>query len=175
MKLFRRCGMFPHRFELVYDNYNALVFGISPNWAETSDAFISMAVYPKWSRSSSSTAPTYATRTVYSLVKASKSGVRLTKPQKTINTPEAEVIITQPVLPYESAFLAAPTLSTIVKSVSAKQQPRRPRKWRPPAAARSLYPSLGAEQLGRPARLSPITNDCVRVFVVLHVCFQNAL
>jgi len=87
-----------------------------------------MAVYPKWSRSSSSTAPTYATRTVYSLVKASKSGVRLTKPQKTINTPEAEVIITQPVLPYESAFLAAPTLSTIVKSVSAKQQPRRPRK-----------------------------------------------
>ena len=33
-------AMFPRGFELVYDNYNALVFGISPT-ERTSDAFIS--------------------------------------------------------------------------------------------------------------------------------------
>ena len=53
--------------------------------------------------------------------------VRLTEP-KDINTPEVEALIAQAVLPYESAFLAAPSLSTIVKSVSAKQRPRRQRK-----------------------------------------------
>ena len=39
-------AMFPRGFELVYDNYNALVFGISPT-ERTSDAFISVAGYPK--------------------------------------------------------------------------------------------------------------------------------
>jgi hypothetical protein len=73
-------------------------------------------------------AQTYATRTVYSKVKASKSGAsNLTEP-KDINTPDVEALIAQAVLPYESAFLAAPSLTTIVKSLSAKQRPRRPRK-----------------------------------------------
>ena len=40
-------AMFPRGFELVYDNYNALVFGISPT-ERTSDAFISVAGYPRW-------------------------------------------------------------------------------------------------------------------------------
>src|SRR5882672_1036865 len=40
-------AMFPRGFELVFDNYNALVFGISPN-ERSSDAFLSIAGYPKW-------------------------------------------------------------------------------------------------------------------------------
>ncbi len=39
--------MFPHGFELVFDNYNPLVFGISPT-DRTADAFVSIAGYPKW-------------------------------------------------------------------------------------------------------------------------------
>ncbi len=38
---------FPCGFELVYDNYNALVFGISPN-GSTNEAFVSVAGYPRW-------------------------------------------------------------------------------------------------------------------------------
>src|ERR1700679_1045575 len=38
---------FPRGFELVFDNYNALVFGISPT-EHTRDSFISVAGYPKW-------------------------------------------------------------------------------------------------------------------------------
>ena len=121
-------AMFPRGFELVYDNYNALVFSISPT-ERTSDAFISVAGYPRWI-------------TLFFLHGADLSdphgllegqgkqvrGVRLTEP-KNINTPDVEALIAQAVLPYESAFLAAPSLTTIVKSVSAKQRPRRPRHW----------------------------------------------
>src|SRR5881394_1404341 len=38
---------FPRGFELVYDNYNALVFAMSPT-DRTPDAFISVAAYPQW-------------------------------------------------------------------------------------------------------------------------------
>ena len=40
-------ALFPRGHELVFDNYNALVFGISPTPASP-DAFISIAGYPKW-------------------------------------------------------------------------------------------------------------------------------
>src|SRR5438034_2662315 len=40
-------ALFPRGFELVYDNYNALVFAISPT-ERTSEAFLSVAGYPKW-------------------------------------------------------------------------------------------------------------------------------
>ena len=43
----RLCAHFPRGFELVFDNYNALVFGISPT-KRSQDAFISVAGYPKW-------------------------------------------------------------------------------------------------------------------------------
>src|SRR6185436_16060466 len=37
----------PRGFELVYDNYNALVIGYAPS-ERPSEAVISIAVYPKW-------------------------------------------------------------------------------------------------------------------------------
>ena len=40
-------ALFPGGYELVYDNYNALVFGISAT-GKTSDAFVSVAGYPRW-------------------------------------------------------------------------------------------------------------------------------
>ncbi len=40
-------ALFPRGYELVYDNYNALVFGFSPT-ERASDALVSVAGYPKW-------------------------------------------------------------------------------------------------------------------------------
>jgi len=120
-------AMFPRGFELVYDNYNALVFGISPT-ERTSDAFISIAGYPRWVTLFFLHGADL--RDAHGLLEGQGKqvrSVRLTEP-KDINKPEIEALIAQAVLPYESAFLAAPSLSTIVKSVSAKQRPRRPRK-----------------------------------------------
>jgi len=118
-------AMFPRGFELVYDNYNALVFGISPT-ERTSDAFISVAGYPRW-------VTLFFLHGVdlhdaHGLLEGQGKqvrSVRLREP-KDINTPGVEALIAQAVLPYESAFLTAPSLTTIVKSVSAKQRPRRP-------------------------------------------------
>ena len=39
--------LFPRGYELVYDNYNALVFGISSS-ERASDAVVSVAAYPRW-------------------------------------------------------------------------------------------------------------------------------
>jgi hypothetical protein len=40
-------ALFPRGFELVFDNYNALVFGFSPS-ERSREAFLSIAGYPKW-------------------------------------------------------------------------------------------------------------------------------
>lgn len=39
--------LLPHSFEMVYDNYNALVFGFGPT-DKPSDLVLSLALYPKW-------------------------------------------------------------------------------------------------------------------------------
>lgn len=38
---------FPRGFELVYDNYNALVFAFGPS-LKSSDLVLSLAAYPRW-------------------------------------------------------------------------------------------------------------------------------
>ena len=120
-------AMVPRGFELVYDNYNALVFGISPT-ERTSDALLSVAGYPKWV-------------TLFFLHGASLHdpnglleghgkqvrGIRL-RESGTINKPEVAELIAQAVDTQKAAFLAVPGFTTVVKSVSAQQRPRRPRR-----------------------------------------------
>jgi hypothetical protein len=117
-------SMFPRGFELVFDNYNALVFGFSPS-ERTSGAFISVAGYPRWV-------------TLFFLHGVSLSdpggllegqgkqvrGIRLEDAAQ-IQTPEVQALIAQAMLPHAGELLAAPALATVVKSVSAKQRPRR--------------------------------------------------
>jgi hypothetical protein len=119
----RRC--FPRGFELVYDNYNALVFGISPT-ERTPDAFISVAGYPSWV-------------TLFFLHGAKLRdpdgllegqgkqvrSIRLRDP-KQIETAAVEALIAQAALPHAAVFAAAPALTTVIKSVVKKQRPRRP-------------------------------------------------
>ena len=116
---------FPRGFELVYDNYNALVFGISPT-ERTGDAFISVAGYPKWVTLFFLQGT--GLRDPKSLLEGQGKqvrSIRLEDPAR-IDAPEVQALIAQAARPCSSAFLAAPTLTTIVKSVSAKQRPRRP-------------------------------------------------
>ena len=118
-------AMFPRGFELVFDNYNALVFGISAT-GRTPDSFLSVAGYPKWVtlfflHGSDLHDPSGLLEGEGKQIR----GVRLKDPAD-INAAAVQALIAQAVLPYESAFLAAPPLTTVVKSVSAKQRPRRP-------------------------------------------------
>jgi hypothetical protein len=118
-------AMFPRGFELVFDNYNAVVCGFSPTERNT-DAFISIAGYPKWV-------------TLFFL-----HGIELDDPQgllegagkqirsirlKTpddIAAPAVAALIAQAIRPYEQALRDAPALTTSIKMIVAKQRPRRP-------------------------------------------------
>ena len=118
-------ALFPHGYELVFDNYSALVFGISPT-ERASEAFISIAGYPKWVTLFFLNGT--ALNDPYGLLEGQGKqvrSIRLTNPSQ-INEPEVKALISQAVLPRQAALQTAPALVTIVKTVVAKQRPRRP-------------------------------------------------
>jgi hypothetical protein len=116
---------FPRGFELVYDNYNALVFGFSPT-DRTPDAFLSVAGYPRWVTLFFLNGASL--RDPSGLLEGDGKQVRSIRLEDAaqIDTPQVEALIAQAMSPCKTALLAAPPLTTIVKSVSAKQRPRRP-------------------------------------------------
>jgi hypothetical protein len=118
-------ALFPRGFELVYDNYNALVFGIAPT-QRTSDAIVSLAVYPRWVtlfflKGASLVDPT-------SLLQGSGSQVRSIRLSSAadLDLPAVRELLAQASQPFASSFADAPALTAVVKSVSAKQRPRKP-------------------------------------------------
>jgi hypothetical protein len=118
-------SFFPHGFELVFDNYNALVFGISTT-ERAKEAFISVAGYPKWA----TLFFLYGAqlRDPKGLLEGSGKQVRSIrlKTPEDINKAEVEKLIAQAIRPHEPALQAAPPLTTTIKTVVAKQKPRRP-------------------------------------------------
>ena len=118
--------LFPRGFELVYDNYNALVFGISSS-ERASDAIVSVAAYPRWVtlfflKGAALSDPAGLLEGAGKTVR----GIRLV-PFDVLASKAVTALIEQAVRPYRAAFARAPRLSTVVKSVSRKQRPRRPR------------------------------------------------
>ncbi len=110
---------------MVFDNYNALVFGIGPS-DRTRESFISIAGYPKWV-------------TLFFLNGADLPdpegllegdgkqvrGIRLKTPAD-MDTPAVAALIAQAVAPHRDALAAAPALATVIKMEVDKQRPRRP-------------------------------------------------
>jgi hypothetical protein len=116
---------FTHGFELVFNNYNALVFGISAT-ERASDAFISVAGYPRWL--------TLFFRDGAELQDPAGllegdgkqvRGIRLTSAAD-IGTGRVQALIEQAMRPQAARLLAAPPLTTIIKQVAAKRRARRP-------------------------------------------------
>jgi hypothetical protein len=134
---------FPRGFELVYDNYNALVLGISPT-ERTSEAFLSVAGYPRWvTLFFLNGADLHDPGGLLEGTGNRVRSVRLKHPED-IGSRELEALIAQAVEPHEAALFSAPALTTIVKSVSAKQRPRRPAPIR-----QSFPPSAKSKRMSR--------------------------
>lgn len=118
-------SFFPRGFELIFDNYNALVFGISPT-ERAKEAFISVAGYPKWV----TLFFLYGAqlRDPKGLLEGSGKQVRSIrlKTPEDINKSEVEELIAQAIRPHQSTLQAAPPLTTTIKMIVAKQRPRRP-------------------------------------------------
>ncbi|MBI5719691.1 MAG: hypothetical protein HZC37_18635 [Burkholderiales bacterium] len=115
----------PRGYELVYDNYNALAFGFGPT-PRASDVVISLAAYPKWVtlfflRGASLADPAC-------LLQGSGSRVRSVRlsPLAVLESAGVQDLLGRALAGDAVAFGAAPALTTIVKSVSAKQRPRQP-------------------------------------------------
>ena len=118
-------ALFPRGHELVFDNYNALVFGISPT-LRSQEAFVSIAGYPKWVTLFFLHGATLDDPAAL-LVGDGKQvrGLRVEGPE-TFDAPAVQALLAQAIAPHAAALSAAPPLSTTVKTEAAKQRPRRP-------------------------------------------------
>ncbi|MCL4849384.1 MAG: hypothetical protein KJ066_22760 [Acidobacteria bacterium] len=118
---------FPNANQLVYDNYNALAIGFGPT-ERASDAIFSIAVYPR--------------RVSLCLLQGGRS--RLKDPNKLLrgsgstnrfiplesagdlDQPEVEDLMAQALAKASVSLNPSATGRLLIKSVSAKQRPRRP-------------------------------------------------
>ena len=116
----------PGAMELVYDNYNALVIGFGPT-ERASEAVLSIALYPRWVN-------------LFFL-----QGARLADPQRllqgdgarvrrvlvsdaaVLDAPGVKALIAQAVAASPIPFPGPRRRHMVIKSVSARQRPRRPR------------------------------------------------
>jgi hypothetical protein len=117
--------LFPRGFELIYDNYNALGTGFSPT-SRSSDIVISVVAYPKW-------VTLFFFRGVHlpdpeKILQGSGSKIRSLRltPFSLLRSQAVEELLAQAIRPLAAELVAAPRLTAVVKSVSARQRPRRP-------------------------------------------------
>jgi hypothetical protein len=116
-------ALLPGAVELVYDNYNALAIGFGPG-ERTSDALFSLALYPRWV-------------TLFFLKGAGLAdpdGVlegsgkvvrRITlESAEDLDRPEVRALIEQA----KGQWDVAGPGRTVIRSISAKQRPRRPER-----------------------------------------------
>jgi hypothetical protein len=117
--------LYPTALELVYDNYNALAIGFSPT-ERASDGIFSIALYPKWVSLfflQGARLPDPA-----GILKGSGNVVRyivLPNPAM-LDDPAVTALMSEAVARARVPFDPKGAHRLIIKSVSAKQRPRRP-------------------------------------------------
>jgi len=116
---------FPTGFELVYDNYNALVFAIASS-ERASDSVVSVAGYPRWVtlfflHGADLPDPGGVLEGSGSQVRS----VRLQPPARLLE-PAVQSLIAAAKAGAVPALESAPALQTLIKSVSEKQRARKP-------------------------------------------------
>lgn len=117
--------LIPRGYELVYDNYNALVFGYAPV-LRTSQSLLSLALYPRWV----TLFLLYGARLHDPHQRLEGTGkqvrsVRL-RSSRDLDDPVVRELILAALQPAAAVFAQAPPLATVVMSVSARQRPRTP-------------------------------------------------
>jgi len=117
----------PGATELVYDNYNALAIGFSPT-ERTSEAIFSIALYPRWvslfflqngTRLHDPEAYLEGSGNQVRHIKLKSPGM--------IDDPAVQELIAQALELSGKKIDASQPRRLIIKSISAKQRPRRPR------------------------------------------------
>jgi len=114
----------PAASELVYDNYNALVFGYGPG-DRASEAIFSLALYPRWLRLFFLHGATL--HDPLGLLEGAGKQVRsiVVHAVSDLDKPEVRALITEAIERAAPTWPAGGVGETIIKSVSAKRRPRR--------------------------------------------------
>lgn len=115
----------PSALELVYDNYNALAIGFAPS-EKTSEAIFSIALYPRWV--SLFFLQAAGLRDPHKLLRGSGTVARhiVLADANDLAKPEIEALIAQALTLAKAPLPAQQKHRIIIKSISAKQRPRRP-------------------------------------------------
>jgi hypothetical protein len=116
----------PGALELVYDNYNALAVGFAPT-ERPSDVIFSIAVFPKWVSLFLFGGPKL--KDPKKLLKGSGNTVRhivLKDGVGTLDDPDVKALMDQCLKLADPALDPKQKYRLIIKSISAKQRPRRP-------------------------------------------------
>jgi hypothetical protein len=128
----------PHALELVYDNYNALAIGFGPT-ERASDAIVSIAVFPRWVslfflQAKGLPDPTNILKGQGNVAKH----VVLPTPSA-LDEPAIQALMGEALNRAKTPMNPATTHRVIIKSISAKQRPRRPpeKQPKPPASSSS--------------------------------------
>jgi hypothetical protein len=117
--------LLPGTTELVYDNYNALVVAFGPS-DRASDALMSIALYPRWVN------VFFANGAKLSdpdrLLEGSGKTIRhiVLGDAADLDRPAVKALVAQAVKFSAKPLAGAGRRTMIIKSVSAKQRPRRP-------------------------------------------------
>ena len=123
--LARMRAKYPTAFELVYDNYNALAIGFGPT-EKTSDAIFSIAVYPRWaSLFFLQGAGLFDPDKILQGSGSVARHVVLTTPDL-LDDPKVRRLMEEAVAIAKVPFAPDGERRLVIKSVSAKQRPRRP-------------------------------------------------
>jgi hypothetical protein len=115
----------PGAVELVYDNYNALVVGFGPS-ERASEAVMSLALYPRWVTLFFLQGARLADPA--GLLKGSGSRVRhvVLENAAVLDRPPVRALIRQALAAAPRPIDAKARRRMVIRSVSAKQRPRRP-------------------------------------------------
>jgi len=115
----------PGGVEFVYDNYNALVFGYGPS-DRPSEAVLSLALMPQWVtlcflKGAKLSDPKKLLKGGGNIVR----NIRLTAPEH-LEDPDVHRLVSDAIAAAAPSFPGDGAPHTVVRSVSAKQRPRRP-------------------------------------------------
>lgn len=116
---------FPSANELIYDNYNALAIGYSPS-ERISEVVFSLAVFPRWVDLYFMHGKSLSDPTGLLQGNGTQGAFIRLKDASTLKLPAVNRIISEALKHSSLAFPSSGKGKTIVKSISARQRPRRP-------------------------------------------------
>jgi len=117
--------LFPRGYELVYDNYNAFGCGYSTTLLN-SGVLVSVVAYPRWVSLFFFDGRSLADP--QGLLQGTGARVRSIRlrPVSLVKSGAVSALLRQAIAAHKSELASAPALSTRIKSIVAKQLPRRP-------------------------------------------------